>query len=95
MDQDRRPDHRPHLPLLRQDLRTGTLARRPTPGRRGTLHGPVAVAPGAVGPAQRAHPLRRAAGPEEVAEAAVRLLGDRASCITGVVLSRDGGIQVS
>lgn len=25
VDQDRRPDHRSHLPLLRQDLRTGTL----------------------------------------------------------------------
>src|SRR5216683_1997380 len=26
MDQDRRPDHRRHRTLLRQDLRTGTLA---------------------------------------------------------------------
>src|SRR6059058_112303 len=25
MDQDRRPDHRPHLPLLHAHLRTGTL----------------------------------------------------------------------
>src|SRR2546421_11166938 len=25
MDQDRRPDHRPHLPLLLTHLRTGTL----------------------------------------------------------------------
>jgi transposase len=28
MDQDRRPDHRPHLPLLLTHLRTGTLGRR-------------------------------------------------------------------
>src|SRR5262249_46572532 len=28
MDQDRRPDHRPHLPLLLTHLRTGTLASR-------------------------------------------------------------------
>src|SRR5947207_7702482 len=27
MDQDRRPDHRPHLPLLLSHLRTGTLGR--------------------------------------------------------------------
>src|ERR1022692_1835115 len=26
VDQDRRPDHRPHLPLLLTHLRTGTLA---------------------------------------------------------------------
>jgi hypothetical protein len=25
VDQDRRPDHRPHLPLLLTHLRTGTL----------------------------------------------------------------------
>src|ERR1035438_7721794 len=28
VDQDRRPDHRPHLPLLLTHLRTGTLGRR-------------------------------------------------------------------
>jgi hypothetical protein len=27
VDQDRRPDHRPHLPLLLTHLRTGTLER--------------------------------------------------------------------
>jgi hypothetical protein len=27
MDQDRRPDHRPNLPILLTHLRTGTLAR--------------------------------------------------------------------
>jgi hypothetical protein len=26
VDQDRRPDHRPHLPILLTHLRTGTLA---------------------------------------------------------------------
>src|SRR5204863_8689050 len=33
VDQDRRPDHRPHLPLLLTHLRTGTLAGAP--------HGPA------------------------------------------------------
>jgi hypothetical protein len=28
VDQDRRPDHRPHLPLLLTHLRTGTLEQR-------------------------------------------------------------------
>src|ERR1039457_6616887 len=31
LDQNRRPDHRPHLPLLLTHLRTGTLAA-PDPG---------------------------------------------------------------
>ena len=31
MDQDRRPDHRPHLPLLLTHLRTGTLDEVPHP----------------------------------------------------------------
>src|SRR5215471_11656141 len=40
MDQDRRPDHRPHLPLLLTHLRTGTLgAAEPV-----RLHGRAAVA---------------------------------------------------
>lgn len=38
-------------------------------------------------------PLRRAASPEEIAQAAAWLLSDRASYITGVVLRVDGGIR--
>ena len=37
-------------------------------------------------------PLRRAAAPEEVAEAALWLLSDRASYVTGTVLKIDGGV---
>jgi NAD(P)-dependent dehydrogenase (short-subunit alcohol dehydrogenase family) len=38
-------------------------------------------------------PLRRAASPEEIAQAAAWLLSDRASYITGVVLPVDGGMR--
>jgi NAD(P)-dependent dehydrogenase (short-subunit alcohol dehydrogenase family) len=38
-------------------------------------------------------PLRRAASPEEIAQAAAWLLSDRASYITGVILPVDGGAQ--
>jgi NAD(P)-dependent dehydrogenase (short-subunit alcohol dehydrogenase family) len=39
-------------------------------------------------------PLRRAAQPSEIAEAALWLLSDRASFVTGVVLRVDGGARV-
>ncbi|MEV7967264.1 glucose 1-dehydrogenase [Sphaerisporangium sp. NPDC088356] len=38
-------------------------------------------------------PLRRAADPDEIAEAAAWLLSDRASYITGVILPVDGGMR--
>lgn len=40
-------------------------------------------------------PLRRAADPEEIAQAAAWLLSDRASYVTGTVLPVDGGMQAA
>ncbi|MDA0563808.1 SDR family oxidoreductase [Streptomonospora sp. S1-112] len=51
------------------------------------------VAPGLVDHLNAQTPLRRAADPEEIAQAAAWLLSDRSSYVTGVVLPVDGGLQ--
>ncbi|KIC12643.1 short-chain dehydrogenase [Leisingera sp. ANG-M1] len=40
------------------------------------------------------HPMKRMAGPEEIAQAALFLLSDRSSFVTGAQLAADGGIGV-
>ncbi|MFE3600371.1 SDR family NAD(P)-dependent oxidoreductase [Streptomyces sp. NPDC059096] len=51
--------------------------------------------PGIVDRLSARTPLRRAAGPEEIAQAAAWLLSDRASYVTGTVLPVDGGMHVA
>jgi NAD(P)-dependent dehydrogenase (short-subunit alcohol dehydrogenase family) len=52
-----------------------------------------AVSPGIVEQLNARTSLRRAAAPEEVAEAAAWLLSDRSSYVTGTVLRVDGGLS--
>ncbi|MGW2058804.1 SDR family NAD(P)-dependent oxidoreductase [Streptomyces sp. NPDC001840] len=51
--------------------------------------------PGIVDQLNAHTPLRRAADPEEIAQAAAWLLSDRASYVTGTVLPVDGGMQAA
>ncbi|MGV9358691.1 SDR family NAD(P)-dependent oxidoreductase [Streptomyces misionensis] len=68
-----------------------------TPGTTLTdmMHAWSERSPGIIDQLNAHTPLRRAADPEEIAQAAVWLLSDRASYVTGTVLPVDGGMQAA
>ncbi|MFJ2177040.1 SDR family NAD(P)-dependent oxidoreductase [Streptomyces sp. NPDC087851] len=59
------------------------------------LHDWDAETPGVIDQVRAHTPLRRAADPAEIAEAAAWLLSDRASYVTGEVLAVDGGLRAA
>ncbi|MFF5402944.1 SDR family NAD(P)-dependent oxidoreductase [Streptomyces misionensis] len=68
-----------------------------TPGTTLTdmMHAWSERSPGIIDQLNAHTPLRRAADPEEIAQATVWLLSDRASYVTGTVLPVDGGMQAA